>query len=141
MYIKVGRLVNVNEVDLLSLSNLDRIIASVISAYHNTNLYKRRFAESVERVEEQKRKVREALSDALLSAVSVELLQNKSLKSKDDVCVGVLVKVPSRFKSVLPEVLELYEFDLYETKIIYPSPILSKFSDAPILVYFESKGG
>lgn len=142
MRIKVGRVVDLDkDVSLADLSPLDRIIASATNAYHNTTMYKRRYAETEEKREEQRRKVRETLADSLLSVIHPELDANKTLGGKGDKCFAMLVKVPARFKAFLPEVVSSHEFDAYTTQIIPPSRSLSKFFDAPYLLYIENKGG
>ena len=142
MRIKIGRIVDIEQdVNLVELSPLDRIIAAATNAYHNTGMYKRRYAASEERKEEQRRQIREKLTDSLLSVIHPELDNNKTLSSRGDQCVAMLVKVPPRFKSFLVDVLSSHEFDAYNTKIIQPSQSLSKFCEAPFLVYIENKGG
>lgn len=142
MRIKVGRVVNVDaEVNLADLSPLDRIIAAGVSAYHNTGMYRRRFAENEERREEQRRKVRESLIDSLLTVVTSELGDNKLLRERGDECVGLLVSIPPRFKSFLQEAVDSHEFDAYQMTIIPPSRLLSKFSDPPYLVHIVNRGG
>ncbi len=129
------------DVNLVDLSPLDRIIASATNAYHNTKMYQRRYAETVEKQEEQKRKVRETLTDSLISVIRPELEGNVTLEERNDKCFAMLIKVPARFKGFLTDVLSSHEFDAYSTRIIPPSRSLSKFYDAPYLVYIESKGG
>lgn len=142
MRIKIGRVVDVSkDVNLADLGPLDRIIASAKNAYYNTSMYKRRFAETEEKKEEQRRKVRETLTESLLSVISVELENNKTLRDKDDKALAVLLKVPSRFKNFLVDVLDSHEFDAYSTTIIPPDRSLSKFVEAPYLVYVENRGG
>lgn len=142
MRVRVGRLVDTDkDINLIDLSPLDRIIASATAAYHNTAMYKRRYAETEEKREEQRRKVREKLSDSLLAVIHPELDGNKTLAEKGDRCFAMLIKVPYRFCSFLPDVLDSHEFDAYTTKIIPPSRSLSKFCNAPYLVYVENKGG
>lgn len=141
MRIKIGRIVNLDkDVNLLDLSPLDRVIASATNAYRNTSLYKRRYAVTEEKREEQRRKVRETLTNSLLAAISPELEGNKTLSGHGDNCVGALVKVPSRFNSLLAEVLESKDFDAYQTTVIRPTKLLSKFAEPATLVYFEIKG-
>ena len=142
MRVKVGRLVDVDkEVNLSDLSPLDRIISAAINAYRNTAMYRRRYAETEEKREEQKRKVREALTDSLLAVIHPELDANRTLSTKDDVCCGLLVKVPARFKLFISDVIEAHEFDAYSITVIAPSKSLSKFSDPPYLLYIENRGG
>lgn len=142
MRLRVGRIVDMDkDINLIDLSPLDRIIASAMNAYHNTSMYQRRYAETVEKQEEQKRKIRETLTDSLLSVIQPALDANATLESRGDKCQGMLLKVPSRFKRFLTDVLSSHEFDAYNTNIIPPSKSLSKFFDAPYLVYIESKGG
>ena len=76
-----------------------------------------------------------------LSLAMVSLYSNKTLAEKGDRCFAMLIKVPYRFCSFLPDVLDSHEFDAYTTKIIPPSRSLSKFCNAPYLVYVENKGG
>lgn len=142
MRIKVGRVVNLHkDVNLADLSPLDRIIASATNAYKNTTFYRRRFAETQEKKEERIRKVKEALINNLLSIVSQQLKQNILLKDKGDRCVGVLLKVPSRFAVYLQEVLQMQEFLQYDIKIIHPSQLAQKFAkNCPTLLYIENKG-
>lgn len=142
MRLKIGRVVNIDkDVNLLDLSPLDRVIVSATKAYHNTSMYRRRYAETEEKKEEQRRKIRETLTDSLLAVIHSELDYNKTLKAKDDKCFAMLVKVPARFKNYLVEVLGSHEFDAYNTTVVPPSRSVSKFFDAPYLVYIESKGG
>lgn len=142
MRVKVGRTVDVDQdVNLADLSPLDRIISSAINAYRNTSMYRRRFAETEEKKEEQRRKVREALTDSLLAVIHPELDSNVTLSKKGDTCVGLLVKVPPRFKKFIRDVLEAHEFDAYSITIIPPSKSLSKFCDPPYLLYIENRGG
>lgn len=142
MRIKVGQIVDIEkDVNLMDLSPLDRVIASATNAYRNTNLYKRRFAETEEKREEQNRRVRESLIDSILSVIIPELELNKTLKEKDDKCCAILIKVPARFKKFINEVTSSHEFDAYEITVIPPSRSLDKFFDAPYLLYIESRGG
>ena len=93
MRIQIGRIVNTDaDVNLLDLSPIDRVIAAGLNAYHNTGLYKRRYAESEERKSEQKRKVREALVDNLLSMIYQQLEENALLKIKMTCVVEFLLK-------------------------------------------------
>ena len=141
MRVKVGHVVDVEkDVNLVELSPLDRIIAAATNAYHSTSLYQRRYAETAEKKEEQRRKVREKLTDNILSVIHPELDANSTLSSRDDVCYAMLIKVPNRFKVFLADVLSSHEFDAYNTQIIAPAKSLSKFCDAPYLVYIENKG-
>lgn len=141
MRIKVGKVVDLDkDVNLADLTPLDRIISAATNAYHNTSMYRRRYAETEERLEEQRRKVRETLTDSLLSVISPELEGNKTLQAKDDTCVGMLVKVPHRFEGFLAEVLQSHEFDAYKTTVIPPTRSLRKFCSAPYLVYIENRG-
>lgn len=142
MRIQVGKIVDVDAgVNLQDLKPLDRIIAAGINAYRNTAMYKRRYAETEERKEEQKRNVREALIDNLLSIIYAQLEENQLLQDKDDLCTGIVIKIPARFTPYLQDALESHEFDAYETTIIPPSRLLSQFADAPYLLYVRHKGG
>lgn len=142
MRLKIGRIVNTEaDVNLADLTPLDRIVSASINAYHNTALYKRRFAESEERKEEQKRKIREALIDHMIVAISSQLERNELLAKKDDVCVGVLIEVPARFTSYLFDVLSAHEFDAYDLTVVHPDILLKKNSKPPYLVYVKNKGG
>lgn len=142
MRVKIGRIVNVDsDVNLLDLSPLDRIIASGINAYRNTNLYKRRYAETEERKEEQRRKVREALIDNILSIVYAQLEDNQLLREKGDTCSGILIEIPSRFTTILEEVVQSHEFDAYTMTVIPPSRLLAKFASPPYLLYICNRGG
>lgn len=142
MRVLVGRLVDVDkEVNLADLSPLDRVISAATNAYRNTAVYRRRYAETEEKREEQKRKVREALTDALLSAIHPELDSNQTLSSRNDKCIGLLLKVPARYKIFIRDVLEAHEFDAYSVTVIPPSRSLSKFCDPPYLLYVENRGG
>lgn len=142
MRIQVGRIVNADaEINLADLSPLDRIIASAINAYHGTGLYKRRFAESEEQKEAQRRKVQEALIDNLLAVIQPELVDNQLLKEKGDQCRGILVEVPPRFTSLIDGAIESHEFDAYEIVRIPPSKLLSRFANPPHLLYITHKGG
>ena len=125
----------------MELSPLDRIITSATNAYHSTSMYQRRYAETEEKKQEQMRKVREKLTDNILSVIHPELDANATLAEKNDKCFAMLIKVPNRFKGFLSDVLSSHEFDAYSTQIIPPSKSLLKFCDAPFLVYIENKGG
>lgn len=142
MRVKVGRIVDVDrEVNLADLSPLDRIISSAINAYRNTSMYRRRYAETEEKKEEQRRAVRSALTDSLLAAIHPELDANATLSKKDDVCTGMLLKVPARYNQFIADVIVAHEFDAYEITVIPPSRSLSKFSNPPYLLYVKSRGG
>ena len=142
MRIKVGRVVDVDaEVNLVDLSPLDRIIAAVTNAYRNTNIYRRRFAETEERRQEQLRKVRDSLTDNLVAMIVPNLVDNKLLGEKGDECKAILIEVPHRFNYCLAEVVQGHEFDAYEITIIPPSKLLSKFAKPPSLLYIENRGG
>lgn len=142
MRIKVGQIVDTDaEVNLLDLKPLDRIIASAINAYHNTGMYRRRFAENEERKEEQRRKIRESLIDSVLSVISEQMDKNALLKDRGDECVGMLISVPARFQSFLQDVVTSHEFDAYEVTIIPPSKLLAKYASAPYLLHIANRGG
>lgn len=142
MRLRVGQLVDTSrDINLVDLKPLDRIIASATSAYHNTSMYKRRYAETEEKREEQRRKVRETLTDSLLSVIHPELDVNKTLESQGDRCYGMLLKVPARFQSFLADVIQAHEFDAYSITIIPPVKSIGKFCNPPYLLYVESKGG
>lgn len=142
MRVAIGRIVNVEEdVNLVDLSPIDRIIASGINAYHNTGMYRRRYAESEEQKEEQRRKVREALVDNLLAVITAELEKNNLAGTKNDECVGLLLEIPARFKTFLADAIESHEFDAYDMTIVPPSRLLSKYSDPPFLLYVSNRGG
>ena len=142
MRLKIGQIVDVsNDVNLSDLSPLDRIIAAGINAYHNTDYYRRRVAESEERKEEQRRRVRDTLISNLVSIITEELETNKSLRDKDDKCKALLLEIPARFVPLLPEALISHEFDGYNIHVVQPSKLLLKFADPPYCLYVESKGG
>lgn len=104
-------------------------------------MYRRRYAETEEKKEEQRRRVREALSDSLLAAIHPELDANTTLGKVNDVCTGMLLKVPARYKQFINDVILTHEFDAYEIVVIPPSRSLSKFSNPPYLLYVKSRGG
>lgn len=142
MRIKVGRLVNTSKpVNLMDLSPLNRVIAAAVNAYQNTPMYKRRYAETEERKEEQRRRIRETLSEALLTAITPEIDGNKTLEAKSDVCQAVLLKIPPRFEPYIREVTETHDFDAYSVTIIPPSKTVCKFCKPPTLLYVESREG
>ena len=142
MRIKVGRVVNVDmEVNLLDLSPLDRIIAAATNAYHNTGVYRRRVAETEEKKEEQKRKLRESLVDSILNVVTAQLEGNQLLKEKGDKCVGVLVEVPAKYNAILHEVVQSHEFDAYSVTVIPPNKTICKFAEPSHLLHFCDRGG
>ena len=142
MRIKVGRVVDGDAaVNLADLSPLDRIIAAAINSYHNTSLYKRRFADTIEKQEEQRRKIREVLADNILTAITQEMTQNKTLSAKGDTCMSVLLMIPYRFKPYLEDVVTAHEFDTYDMEIIPPNRALRKFCQPPYMLYVKRKGG
>ena len=142
MRVEVGRIVNVDEdVNLSDLSPIDRIIASGINAYRNTGVYRRRYAETEERKEEQRRRIRETLIDSLLQVITAEMEQNNLASKKGDECSALLLEVPARFKTFLYDAIESHEFDAYEITVVPPSKLLSKFADPPYLVYITGRGG
>lgn len=140
MRVKVGRVVNLDkDVNLGDLSPLDRIIASATNAYRNTSFYKRRFAESQERRDEQLRKVKEALGNNLLSIITQQLKNNQLLEEKEDTCIGILLEVPARFSPYLQEVISMQEFMPYNMTVIPANPTVRKFAEPPVLLYVENK--
>lgn len=142
MRIKIGEIVNPDaSVNLADLKPLDKIIAAAMNAYHNTNMYRRRYAETEERKQEQLRKIKESLTDNILSTIVPELEQNQLLAEKGDVCAGVLLEIPARFKSCIAEVIEAHEFDAYEMTLIHPNSMLSKYSSPPLLLLVTNRGG
>ena len=142
MRIQIGKLVNTDvEVNLSELKPIDRIIASALNAYHGTAMYRRRFADTEEKKEEQRRKIRESLLDNILAVAIPELESNALLSDKNDVCNAVLLEVPSRFKSFLSDIVDAHELDAYEIIIIPPETLLRKSADPPYLVYIGNKGG
>lgn len=141
MRIKVGRIVNVDkDVNLADLSPMDRIIAAATNAYRNTSFYKRRYAETQEKREEQLRKVKEALANNLLSIISRQLRGNQLLAEKGDVCEAILLEVPARFTDHLKDVISMQEFMQYNITVIYPNKLVQKFAKAPLLLYVENRG-
>lgn len=141
MRVQVGRLVNVDaDVNLLDLKPLDRIIAAGMNAYRNTGMYRRRYAETEERREEQRRKVREALTDSLLSIIYAQLEDNQLLREKSDECCGLLIEIPARFISILSDVLDSHEFDAYDTTVVAPDKLLLKFATPPYMLYVCRRG-
>lgn len=142
MRIQVGKVVNADaEINLSDLSPLDRIIAATISSYRNTGLYKRRFAESEEQREAQRRRIQEALIDGLLASIKPEMVDNVSLAEKGDTCRGILVEVPSRYTPFIEEAIASHDFDAYNIVHIPPSKLLGKFANPPHLLYITNKGG
>lgn len=142
MRLRVGRIVDVDkDINMGDLSPVDRVIAASINAYHNTGMYRRRYAETEERKEEQRRKVREALIDGILSVITKELEGNALAATKGDTCDALLLEIPARFKMFISEAVEAHEFDAYELVIIPPSRLLSKFSDPPYRLYVTHKEG
>ena len=141
MRIEVGRVVNVDkDVNLADLSPMDRIIAAATNAYRNTSFYKRRYAETQEKREEQLRKVKEALANNLLSIISRQLRGNQLLADKGDECEAILLEVPARFNDHLKDVISTQEFMQYNITVIYPNKLVQKFAKAPLLLYVENRG-
>lgn len=141
MRVEVGKKVDVDQdVNLIQLSPLDRIIASATNAYRNTSIYRRRFAESEERKNEMMRKRREVLTDSILSVLYKQLHNNSILQSKGDTCVGILISVPHRYTRYLRDVLSTHDFDPYNVTVIPPNRSIAKFADPPTLLYVESRG-
>lgn len=142
MRIPIGKMVNPDvDVNMAELKPLDRIIAAIVNAYHGTSFYKRRYAETEEKRQEQWRKVRESLIDNLLMVITPQLEENIFLKDLDDTCTAILVEVPSRFHSCLMDVVSAHEFDAYEITVIPPNKLLSKFAKPPFLLYICNRGG
>lgn len=142
MRIKIGTIVNADaDVNLADLKPLDRIVAAAINAYHNTAMYKRRYAESEEKRQEQYRRVRETVIDSILAILVSEMEANTLLNGKDDKCIGLLLGVPNRYKDYLNDIVDAHEFAAYNITIVPPSAVLSKFANPPHLLLITSIGG
>lgn len=141
MRIKVGQIVNIDkDVNLNDLKPVDKIIASATSAYRNTAMYRRRYAETEERKEEARRAIRTSLTDNLLAVIFPQLHENKLLAEKGDVCDAILVEVPERFVPYINDVIESHEFDAYNIVVVPPTRMLQKFASPPYLLYITNKG-
>lgn len=139
MRVKVGRKVDIDkDVNLSDLSPLDKIIASAENAYRSTNFYKRRYAETQEKIEEYKRKVKESLINNLLT-IAKQMQDNIFLEKKNDTCVGLLVSIPNRYSEYLEDVIRQQEFMQYNIIIIPPNKTFLKFCKAPYLLYIEHR--
>lgn len=142
MRVKVGRVVNTDvEVNLADLSPVDRIIAAATSAYKNTSMYRRRFVQDEEYRESKKRKIRESLTDNILSVIYNQLDRSKLLSDRGDEPAGILVEVPARFTPFISEVVQSHEFDAYELHIIPPNKALARFATPPYLLFITHRGG
>lgn len=140
MRIKVGKMVDIDsDVNLVDLKPLDRIIAAAMTSYHNTRMYQRRFAESEERKQEERRRIQESLIDSLISVIVPELERNQHLKSHGDICKAILIKVPARFKMCLTDAIHAHEFDAYDITVVPTAKVVSKFAEPPFLLYVTSR--
>lgn len=141
MRIPIGKVVDTSkDVDLSSLSPLDKIIAAATSAYHETSIYQRRFAENEERANERLRKRRELLLSALLSVTYQHLEKGVGIPSTEHSCDKILVEVSPKYTPLLNDVLSLNDLDSYDIQVINPSRSLSKFCKAPVLLLIEKRG-
>lgn len=140
MQIKIGKVVNADgDVNLADLKPLDRVIAAATNAYHGTTLYKRKHMEEVEKREQQMRKIREALTDALLTIIRQELVDNILLSTKGDTCKAILVQSPYKFEPFLQDVITSHELDAYIITVIKPNQFLSTVAEVPSLLHIRSK--
>ena len=142
MRIKIGRIVNTDvEVNLADLSSIDRIIAAATNAYKNTSMYRRRYSQDEEYRENKKRKIRESLTDNILSVIYNQLDKSKLLEDRGDEPAGILVEIPPRFTPFLNEVVQSHEFDAYEMHIIPPNSVITRFCKPPYLLFITHRGG
>lgn len=136
---KIGRVVDLSqEVNLLDLKPFERIVAAARSAYRNTDMYRRRFAETEEQAEEARRKVLNSLI-ANLSATLLPFEATNLLEGKNDIARAIVVEVPVRYSEYIDEALAAHEFDAFNIRVISASDLLTKHADVPSLLYVEKR--
>lgn len=108
-------------INLRKLSPFMKIYAGIVSSWHNTRYYKRKYTKRKE-VEEQTRIQKDdRLKDYLLAFIYKELDNNDIAKSIDDVndeCLEIIVQIKSNSIHSLERVLRSKEFLPYEIERI-----------------------
>lgn len=136
MRIPIGKIVNPRKDLGNDLKPLDRVIAAATAAIINTKFYKRRIENDEAIKEEKRRKTKHALSEAILS-IAESQFKNNELFGEDDECIAVLLKIPSKYASILPECVNSKEFTgTYNVQIIESEV---KKIPMPILVYIKKR--
>lgn len=136
---KIGRLVDIDHpVNLSELKPLERIVVSATYAYRNTDLYKRRFAESEEQKEAAKRKQLDTLIN-IIQATIMPFDQGNILESVGDEATAIVIEIPPRYKAFLDDAIASHEFDAYRMHIVAANELLAKHANIPALLYIEKR--
>lgn len=129
MRVLVGKVVDVEKpVNLVTLSRVDRVLYSAIDGFRKMQFYRRRIAKTQEREEEEKRQLREHLTDGLLSIIYNQITMNTLLDTKNDKCCAVLVEIPHKYVAFIDDVLATTDFIAYDVTHIKPSKDAQKYS-------------
>ncbi len=122
-------------VNLRKLSPSMKLYAGFMAKLHNSKWYQT----SMKRKEEAEHAARiredESLKNALLATLYRELMTNKTLESKDDVCKEVVLSVDPRYTESLHRILAHKDFIIYDIAIVEENPDLRRaFPDMSIVL-------
>lgn len=100
------------------------------SKWYQTNRHKKEEEDYARQVQED-----EKLRDALLAVLYRELVSNRSLEQKNDVCSEITISIDSRYQKSLNRILKQKDFIIYDIRRVQEDPDLRKaFPDMKILL-------
>lgn len=136
MKIKIRDELNVDvPVNLRRLKPAMKLYAGLMVKIHESNWYQTNRHKREEQDHARQVKEDERLKDALLAVLYRELVTNKALGEKADVCNELIISVNARYKKSLDRILKQKDFIIYDIEYVQENSDLRKaFPDMKILL-------
>lgn len=141
MKIKIRDELNVDApVNLRRLTPRMKLYAGFMVKVHESRWYQTGKHKKEEREYAKQLQQDEQLKDALLATLYRELVSNKTLEERDDVCTSITVGIDSKHKKSLERILSQKDFIMYDIQRIEEQPDIRKaFPDMQILIRVSKK--
>lgn len=136
MKIKIRNELDVDSpVNLRRLKPIMKLYAGLMVKIHESRWYQTGKHKKEEQEHARQVKEDERLKDALLAVLYRELISNKSLETRSDVCQEITISVDASYGKSLNRILDNKDFIIYDIKKIEENPDIRRaFPDMKILL-------
>lgn len=141
MKVEIRKELNVDvPVNLRRLSPFMKLYAGFMVKVHESKWYQTNKHKKEEQAHALQVKQDERLKDALLAIMYRELVDNKTLRDRDDVCQEITIAVDSRHVKSLDRIINHKDFIIYDIQRISENPDLRKaFPTMQVLLRVSKK--
>lgn len=141
MKVKLRDVLDFNSpINLRKLPPKLKIYAGIVSSYHESDSYKQKVNQAMEKTNIERMKKDEQLKEIILAQIFKAFSDESELKKRDKVCESVILKIPAVHKKALDRILEHREFMSYNISYIPENDDIRKaFPDMPYLLRVSGK--